>query len=162
MDEESMQHAMSKDKWLSVAVEANELVPSYKKKAVEDLFLSTILVLVGTSSGQFGLLDIEKGCIDQMVRSHCGPVRTITCLEDSNLVVTTSNNCEVSLWEIYPHAKEDALSEVMRFEADSVPSLVCRTSNRLCIAANDHQSATYSITMYDIEQRGQSLEEGVY
>ena len=61
------------------------------------------------------------------------------------------------MWEIYPHAAEDALSEVMRFEADGVPSLVCRSSTRLCIAVNDHRSATYSVTMYNIEKRGVSV-----
>ena len=86
-----MQQATAEDKWLSVTLEANDLVPSYKQKSLEDLFQSTILVLVGMDNGQFGVLDVEKGSLTHVVRSHSGPIHTITCFEDSNHVVTTAN-----------------------------------------------------------------------
>ena len=66
-------------------------------------------------------------------------------------------DCQVSVWHISPHASGDALSQVMRVKADGEPSLVCRTTQRLCIAVNDHVSATYSITMYDLKERSKAI-----
>lgn len=64
-------------------------------------------------------------------------------------------DCEVSVWHISPHASGDALSQVMRVKADGEPSLVCQSSQRLCIAVNDHISATYSITLYGLKERSE-------
>ena len=44
----------------------------------------------------------------------------------------------------------------MRIKADSEPSLVCRSRQKVCIAVNDHVAATYSLTMYSLKERSEA------
>lgn len=73
-----------------MTMEANSLVPAYRQKSAEDFFHSTVLVLVGTEDGRFGVLDLALGTLAHAVRAHStGAVRTITCMEEDNYVITT-------------------------------------------------------------------------
>ena len=81
---------MSDDKWLAVTMEANSLVPAYRQKRPEEFFHSTVLVLVGTEDGRFGVLDLTRGTLAHAVQAHStGAVRSITCMEEDNYVITT-------------------------------------------------------------------------
>lgn len=72
-------------------MEANSLAPAYRQKSAEDFFRSTVLVLVGTEDGRFGVLDLATGALMHAVQAHTtGAVQTITSMEEDNYVITTA------------------------------------------------------------------------
>ena len=87
--QESISQTLMQDKWLALAVEANEDLPSYKRKTVDDFFGGTILVLVGMETGYIGILDPMTGKVLHSVKSHDHRVTSITCFESDNTVVVT-------------------------------------------------------------------------
>ena len=90
LPQEAIQKAVSDDKWLAVTMEANSLAPAYRQKSAEDFFHSTVLVLVGTEDGRFGVLDLTSGALMHAVQAHTtGAVQTITSLEEDSYIVTT-------------------------------------------------------------------------
>ena len=71
-------------------MEANSLAPAYRQKSSDDFFCSTVLVLVGTEDGRFGVLDLTQGALLHAVQAHStGAVQSITCMEEDNYVITT-------------------------------------------------------------------------
>ena len=82
---------------------------------------------------------------------YCGDLLKTLSLPSAALLLNHSDNL-VHVWRLYPHV-EEALSLMMSFSAASVPSLMVATSERLCVACNNHQLTTYCIDMYNLSDQ---------
>ena len=60
------------------------------------------------------------------------------------------------VWEVSPHSGEK-LSILTSFCLASPPSLLVATHDRLCVARNNHELASYTLDMFNITERGEQL-----
>lgn len=67
----------------------------------------------------------------------------------------TINNYSLSdehvlIWRVYPYTNHDCLVIMMSFNVIGVPAHIAVLPDRLCIAVNDNDKASYALTIYSL------------
>ena len=59
----------------------------------------------------------------------------------------------IKIWRVYPYAQE-ALTPLMSFFCAHLPVHMVVLKTKLCVAFEDHGTATYSVIVHNLENKG--------
>jgi len=75
---------------------------------------------------------------------------------DSTKYVDCLTDNVIKVWRLFPYAAE-SLSPMMSFYCSQTPLHMCIMTGKLGVAFHEHASATYSVVVYNIGNRGKLL-----
>ncbi|XP_052231228.1 WD repeat-containing protein 97-like isoform X3 [Dreissena polymorpha] len=111
------------------------------------------LLLGGRKDGYICVFDWESGKVTFKIDAHGtkGVMSMIANAKVDQLISAGKDNV-IKVWRVYPFVQE-ALAPLMSFFCAHLPLHMTMIKTNLCVAFQDHATATYSVVMYNLRDR---------
>ncbi|WAR11385.1 WDR97-like protein [Mya arenaria] len=131
---------------------------SSSKRGKSKKNMNRTLLLGGRKDGYICVFDWETGKVTFKIDAHGskGVMSMIANAKVDQLISAGKDNV-IKVWRVYPFVQE-ALAPLMSFFCAHLPLHMTMIKTNLCVAFQDHATATYSIVMYNLRDRS---EEGM-
>ncbi|XP_060556270.1 WD repeat-containing protein 97-like [Ruditapes philippinarum] len=115
--------------------------------------MNRTLLLGGRKDGYICVYDWETGNVDFKIDAHGskGVMSMIANAKVDQLISAGKDNV-IKVWRVYPFVQE-ALAPLMSFFCAHLPLHMTMIKTNLCVAFQDHATATYSVVMYNLRDR---------
>ncbi|XP_053401290.1 WD repeat-containing protein 97-like isoform X3 [Mercenaria mercenaria] len=122
--------------------------------------MNRTLLLGGRKDGYICVYDWETGKVDFKIDAHGskGVMSMIANAKVDQLISAGKDNV-IKVWRVYPFVQE-ALAPLMSFFCAHLPLHMTMIKTNLCVAFQDHATATYSVVMYNLRDRKKIFDEG--
>ncbi|XP_065827477.1 uncharacterized protein [Oscarella lobularis] len=151
MDEEMLQEAIARDKWLGVALQAQG---GRDVGTPQD----RTLLLGGTTFGLLVWLDSKSGKTSSSVKAHEGEISAMTANSNRDVVVTFGNDKILRVWRLYPFSA-DPFSPLLTFYCPQVSSHMAIVRESLFAVFQNPSSASYAVTAFNLAKKSRAFHD---
>ncbi|OWF56397.1 WD repeat-containing protein [Mizuhopecten yessoensis] len=111
------------------------------------------ILLGGRKDGYICVFNFETGDVEFKIDAHGvkGVLSMIANSKEDQLISAGKDNI-IKVWRLYPYAQE-ALAPLLLFYCKYTPIHMTMLKTNLCVAFQDHSTATYSIVIYNLKDR---------
>ncbi|XP_033754622.1 WD repeat-containing protein 97-like isoform X2 [Pecten maximus] len=111
------------------------------------------ILLGGRKDGYICVFNFETGDVEFQIDAHGvkGVLSMIANSKEDQLISAGKDNI-IKVWRLYPYAQE-ALAPLLLFYCKHTPVHMTMLKTNLCVAFQDHSTATYSIVIYNLKDR---------
>ncbi|XP_052816853.1 uncharacterized protein LOC128243253 isoform X2 [Mya arenaria] len=133
---------------------------SSSKRGKSKKNMNRTLLLGGRKDGYICVFDWETGKVTFKIDAHGskGVMSMIANAKVDQLISAGKDNV-IKVWRVYPFVQE-ALAPLMSFFCAHLPLHMTMIKTNLCVAFQDHATATYSIVMYNLRDRKKIFDSG--
>ncbi|KAK3085393.1 hypothetical protein FSP39_002701 [Pinctada imbricata] len=111
------------------------------------------ILLGGRRDGYICVFDWETGDIQYKIDAHgVKGVLSMKANSKQDQLISAGKDNIIKVWRLYPFA-EESLAPLMSFYCAHTPVHMTMLKTNLCVAFQDHTSATYNIVIYNLKDR---------
>ncbi|KAL3860750.1 hypothetical protein ACJMK2_010825 [Sinanodonta woodiana] len=111
------------------------------------------LLFGGRKDGHICVFNWDTGEVDFKMDAH-GSKGVVSMIANSKVdqLISAGKDNIIKVWRVYPFAHE-ALAPLMSFYCAHLPQHMTMIKTNLCVAFQDHSTATFSIVIYNLKDR---------
>ncbi|XP_048765698.2 WD repeat-containing protein 97-like isoform X2 [Ostrea edulis] len=118
------------------------------------------ILLGGRKDGHICVFDWDDGRVIFSIDAHgVKGVLSMKANSKQDQLISAGKDNIIKVWRLYPFA-EEALAPLMSFYCAHTPVHMTMLKTNLCVAFQDHATATYNIVIYNLKDRIFSMPKG--